>query len=173
MIMADKNLDPNLRNHVGPSDILQQTMIKMVDGIDRFQGGSTPEFFGWLNQIIRNESRKFRRDLTAQKRDVRRHRSIENLTDDTQASFQPADEARTPRSDALANERIEVFHSALNRLTPDYATVIRLRNLEQLSFEQIAAELGRTRDSVSKLWYRAILKFKQEIKAIDGDSRQF
>jgi len=54
-LMADKNLDQKLRHVVGPSDIVQQTMIKLVNGIGQFQGDSTPEFFGWLNKIIERE----------------------------------------------------------------------------------------------------------------------
>lgn len=171
-IMADQNLDHQIRNFVGPSDIVQQTMMKMVKGIDQFEGQTTPEFFGWVNMIIKNEALKSLRDQTRQKRDVRRRKSLDELRDDSQSGFEPRQAQLTPQSDALAKERIESFHRALSKLTEEHATIIRLRNLEHLSFAEIANRLGRTKDSVSKLWYRAILKFKKELGALGNDAQQ-
>lgn len=172
VIMADQNLDNQIRACVGPSDIVQQTMMKMVDGIDQFKGQTTPEFFGWVNMIIKNEALKSRRDQTRQKRDVRRRQSLDVMQNDSQLGFEPEQTQLTPQSDALAKERIETFHLALSRLSDEHATIIRMRNLDNLSFTEISEQLGRTKDSVSKLWYRAILKFKKELGALDEDTRQ-
>ena len=166
-LMADKNLDQNLRGVIGPSDIVQLTMMKLVNGIDNFEGQSTPEFFGWLNKIIENEALKSRRDMTRQKRDIRRRRSLENMTDDSRMAFDPKAENATPQSSALAAERVDLLHAAMEGLPEDYATVIRLRNLEQLSFAEVAEKMGRSKDSVSKLWYRAVLKMKQQLENLD------
>lgn len=171
-LMADKNLDQDVRNCVGPSDVVQQTMIIMVRGIDGFQGKSTREFFGWLNKIIKNEALKIRRDLTRQKRDLRRQKSLGAVVGDSRMSFEPEEEHLTPQSNAIATERVELFHLALSRLSDDYTMVIRLRNLQQLSFPEIAEKMNRTKDSVTKLWCRAVIKFKQELEALDDDSRQ-
>lgn len=170
-IMADHSLDPSIRAQVGPSDIVQQTMIKMIDGIGEFNGNSKPEFFGWLNTIVQNEALKSLRDLTRQKRDVRRQKSLSLLTGDSARSFAPVESKMTPPSAAVANERINLFHEALAKLSPDYATVIRLRNLDQLAFPEIAERMGRTPNSVSKLWIRAVVKFKKELEALDDNSR--
>jgi len=169
-LMADKNLDQQLRHVVGPSDIVQQTMIKLVNGIGQFQGDTTPEFFGWLNKIIENEALKSQRDQTRQKRDVRRCQSLEYMADDSRLQFDPKADGDTPQSSALASERIELLNSAMEGLPQDYATVIQLRNLEQLSFAEVAQRMGRTKDSVSKLWYRAVLKMKQLLEEIDDNA---
>lgn len=171
-IMADQKLDPKFRAHVGPSDIVQQTLMKIVDGIDQFQGESTQEFFGWVNRIVQNETLKSYRDLTRQKRDVRRERSLVRSSGDSLRLFELEEKHRTPQSNALAVERVQLFHAALGRLPEEYATVIRLRNLEQLPFVEVADRMGRTENSASKLWYRAVLKFKQELEALDDNSRQ-
>lgn len=169
-LMADKNLDQKLRHVVGPSDIVQQTMIRLVNGIGQFQGDSTPEFFGWLNKIIENEALKSQRDQTRQKRDVRRCRSLESMTNDSRLQFEPIADCDTPQSSALASERVELLNSAMEGLSEDYATVIRLRNLEQLSFAEVAQRMGRTKDSVSNLWYRAVLKMKQQLEELDDNA---
>ena len=168
-LMADHNLDKAVRAHIAPSDIVQQTMIKMVNGIDNFKGESTPEFFGWLNKIIRNEAFKARRDLTRQKRDFRRQQSLGQARDDSRMNLDLEEQQLTPQSNAMAKERVEVFHKALNGLTEDYATVIRLRNLENLSIAEIAKKMGRTKDAVNRLWYRAVLKFEKELGKLDDN----
>ena len=171
-MMANQKLDREIRAHVAPSDIVQQTMIQMIAGIDQFAGDSTEEFFGWLNRIIQNKALKSRRDLTRQKRNIRRQKSLGPNEREFRADFEPEQRLLTPQSNAMATERIEIFHQALSKLTADDRTVIRLRSLDQLSFTDIAHKVNRTKDSVSSLWYRAVVKFKKELEALDDDSRQ-
>jgi RNA polymerase sigma-70 factor (ECF subfamily) len=171
-MMADRNLNDQVRGNVGPSDVVQLTLMKMVDGIDNFRGNSTPEFYGWLNGIVKNEARKVSRDLTRKKRDIRRQQSIDDQEKGSRGFGGIQAHEVTPQSSALAKERIELFHLALSRLSDDYATVIRLRNLEQLSFNDIAVKMNRTVNAVSKIWHRAILKFEQELELLNEQSRQ-
>ena len=62
-MMAERELDPTLRRKVNPSDVVQMTMARMIGGIDDFRGKSSREFYGWLNQILKNEVRATRRNL--------------------------------------------------------------------------------------------------------------
>lgn len=168
-MMADKRLDRSLRANVNPSDIVQQTMIQMVNGIRSFRGDSKEEFFGWINQIVKNESANVNRQLKRKKRDIRRQTSLEA----NDSSIRPAHGLRdynpTPKTNAISKERIELFHAALKELSAEHAEVIRLRNLEQLPFKDVAEKMGRSVDSVSKLWYRAVVKFQQELSKLDVD----
>ena len=164
--MADQNLAREVRPRVGPSDIVQQSMIQMVNGFDRFRGQTTREFFGWLNKIIQNQANLSRRDQTRQKRDIRRHQSLSTEAGKFHARTLEQAEA-TPQSQALAKERIELFHAALENLTDEHATVIRLRNLEQLSFDEIASKMDKSKNAVTKLWYRAVMKFEEQLREFD------
>lgn len=163
-LMADKNLGHDVRRHVGPSDVMQQTLMKMVGGLEGYRGKSQAEFIGWLNQIVKNEVRKVHRDLTRVKRDVRRDRPVEEVNVNSSRAYQPVDDKLTPRSQALAEERMDLFHVALAEIPEDYATVIRLRNLEQLPFKEVGERMGRSRDAVAQLWSRAIVRFEKELK---------
>ena len=49
----------------------------------------------------------------------------------------------------------------LARLRPDYREVIVLRNLQSLSFEEIAARMDRKPGAVRMLWLRAIEQFRR------------
>jgi RNA polymerase sigma-70 factor, ECF subfamily len=39
--------------------------------------------------------------------------------------------------------------------------VIVLRNMEELTFPEVAKRMGRTQDSVEKLWLRALVRLRQ------------
>ncbi len=56
----------------------------------------------------------------------------------------------------------------LSRLPPQYRDVIVLRNLQGLSFDEVAERMGRKPGTVRMLWLRAIEKFKQIYQPIDS-----
>ena len=45
---------------------------------------------------------------------------------------------------------------ALTQLAADYQTVVMLRNVEQLPFDEVARRMNRSRPAVQMLWMRAI-----------------
>jgi hypothetical protein len=47
-----------------------------------------------------------------------------------------------------------ILAEALDRLPPDYREVIVLRQWEELPFNEVARRMGRSVDSVQKLWIR-------------------
>jgi RNA polymerase sigma-70 factor, ECF subfamily len=171
--MADRNLDARLRSKLSPSDIVQQTLTRMITGFGDFRGASSSEFYGWLNSILKNEIRTSRRDLTRLRRDVRRELSLDQHQPADQPQtrerthFDAADDLLTPASEALRQEQLERFQRVLARLPADYATVISLRSLEQLPFSEVAARMNRTVDAVTKLFGRALVKFNEELTGLD------
>jgi RNA polymerase sigma-70 factor (ECF subfamily) len=169
-VMADRNMPAVLRDHQNVSDIVQKTMIQMINGIGKFRGESTREFYGWLNQILKNESNKATRDLTRQKRDVRKTQSLE-VADVAFRNQGAVDKNPSPRSEMIANERIALFHQAMERLSEHDAAVIRLRSLEEKPFKEIAQEMDRSVEAVSKLWVRAMAKLQDELQQLGYDSQ--
>ena len=60
-----------------------------------------------------------------------------------------------------AGPLIGKLRDALDGLADDYREVIVLRNLECLTFPQIAERLGRSVDSVEKLWLRGLTSLRR------------
>lgn len=171
-MMADRKLNASIRSNVNPSDIVQHTLIRMVDGIDNFRGQTRAEFFGWLNTIVQNESSRANRHFRSQKRDVARQRS---MTQESSGSFifvEPSDSQPTPQTNALSAERVQLLHKLLKKLPEEHGEVIRLRNLEQLTFREIGERMNRTEGAATKLWNRAIAKFQIELKKEDNRSEE-
>jgi RNA polymerase sigma-70 factor (ECF subfamily) len=48
-------------------------------------------------------------------------------------------------------------------LPADYREVIILRHLEELTFPEVAARMGRSLDSVEKLWARALPRLRRAL----------
>lgn len=164
--MAEKKLDHSLRRRVNAADMVQQTMTRMINGFDGFRGASSAEFYGWLNRILENEINATRRNLQRGKRDIRREQELAEKSGVVRGPV-PADPNLTPGSEAIKEEKLRQFHQVLDRLPVDYCQVIRLRSLQEMSFKEVAMAMDKSYDSVSKLWYRAIVRFQEELEKLD------
>jgi thimet oligopeptidase len=58
---------------------------------------------------------------------------------------------------------IRIAPERLAGLPEDYREVIVLRHLEGLTFPEVAARMGRSLDSVEKLWLRAVTRLRQSM----------
>jgi RNA polymerase sigma-70 factor (ECF subfamily) len=110
-------------------DLVQDIFIKILRRFEAFEGRSS--IFTWIYEITVNHCRD---ELRRRKR--RRWFSLQNLPAETVEQF-ASDEASA--SDRLeADERRAHLRHALNRLEPKYRELIVLRDLEGLSYEEIA-----------------------------------
>ena len=157
--MADQHLNGQLRRKLNPSDIVQATMTRMVQGFGDFRGSTSAEFYGWLNAILKNEVHTTRRDYQRQCRDIRRE------TETRSAIYVSAPQHREDSPDAHVNrqEKLALFEDVIQRLSPDHAQVIELRSIKELSFEEVAKRMDRTVNAVSKLWSRALVGLQKEL----------
>lgn len=161
-MMATQHLDPGLRRKLNPSDIVQQTMTRMIHGFENFRGKTSAEFYGWLTQILKNEIHTIRRDLHRAKRDVKRETELDG-EGGCDAAVVALDPTATPGTQAIRAERKLLLATIMKRLPADMEMVIRLRTLEGLPFQQVADEMEKTYDATYKLWKRAIIQFQSEL----------
>jgi RNA polymerase sigma-70 factor (ECF subfamily) len=70
----------------------------------------------------------------------------------------------------MRGERGEAVLAALARLPEDYQAVLVMRHLEELTFPQIAQRMGRSLDSVEKLWLRGLARLKREFVESDREA---
>ena len=71
----------------------------------------------------------------------------------------------TPSQQAVLHESTLLLADALARLPDDYRETIILRQFEGLSFAEIAERMGRSVDSVQKLWVRALTQLRLNFPA--------
>ena len=157
-LMAESELDPELRQKVGASDLVQDTLIEAERDFRQFAGRSAAEFKAWLRQILRNNAANLRRRyLHTQQRRVSCEVSL--TPDDSSGMVQDlCDSSSSPHSKAMNRELTELVDAHLARLPSKDQEIINLWFAEGLSFVEIGARLGVSDDAVRKRFVRAIEK---------------
>ena len=116
------------------ADVVQEVFLKVFRSIDHFRGQSTLKT--WIYRIAVNEAYNQRRWFS-------RHRRQEVGLDDEDQASRPwldsiADPARDPYELALNEERHQLIETSLREINADFRTAVILRDLEDLSYEEIA-----------------------------------
>jgi RNA polymerase sigma-70 factor (ECF subfamily) len=143
-------------------DIAQETFMKALKMMDRVDDSFN--FGGWVHTVARNlcfdELRRRQRDLRAEGSDEDDDEFLANLPS-TSRSFDPVDVQES-------NETRRRVWSVAQRLPEKYRLVLTLRELQDLSYRQIARTLKMSESAVETLLYRARLRFKEEYLAAEG-----
>lgn len=152
-----------LQARVSPSDVVQETLLRAHRHFGQFRGQTERELIAWLREILLNCLAKFiERHVHAAKRDVRREVAFDSFSEAVASSAQ----VRRPSEQIGNGSRLVLQESAgqltqlLNRLPEHYREVLVLRNLQGLSFEQVAIRLDRSPGATRMLWLRAIEKLR-------------
>jgi RNA polymerase sigma-70 factor (ECF subfamily) len=150
------------------SDVVQETFLDACKDFPQFLGGSERELLVWLRRILANNIADHLRARTSQRRDVGRERSIDDLFDASEQSFDHglAASGSSPSSQASRRERAVIVADALAKLQPDHRDVIVYRNFEHLPFEEVAQRMERTSAAVRMLWARAVEKLSEELERL-------
>ena len=136
-------------------DIAQEAFIKAYRALPRFRGDSA--FYTWMYRIAVNTAKNH---LAAQRR---RPMDVElDLQDPEQYDLHAKlKETDTPEGVTLSNELQEIVERAIQALPEDLRTAIVLRELEGMSYEEIAqtmecpvgtvrSRIFRARDAIGK-----------------------
>lgn len=163
VFLARTGLHHHMRGKADPSDIAQEVCLAAHGNIGDFRGNSAEEFAGWLRGILtKTLAMHVRKYLGTQKRDPRLEQqldqSLASATDFLQA--QVAREATSPSQHFARNEAFLKLAAALERLPDDYRRVIVLRHVDGLPFAEVAKSMGRSVDSVEKLWVRGLARLR-------------
>ena len=154
------HLDPN---RVDIADIAQEALFRMTRAIKTLKKPVTFKF--WLNQIITNlfydELRRKTRRLATISMDTP---YMDGGEDEASPSRDIADTGKMPEESTLSKELDEVIKESIDDLPEQFRTVIILRELQGLSYEEIA-ELTKTNiGTVKSRLARARAKLQEQIK---------
>jgi RNA polymerase sigma-70 factor (ECF subfamily) len=164
LLVADRELDPELRAKGGASDMVQDTFLEAQRDFGQFHGASVDELRAWLRRLLLNNVANFTRQYRERaKRDVGREIPLEAGGSSHERGAGLAANTLSPSGEALAREQAEALARAMERLPPDYRRVLALRHQEQLTFEQIGQQMERTANAARMLWLRAVERLQQEM----------
>ena len=115
-----------------------------------------------------NLANLLRRYLGTQGRDVRLERELAIRLDQSSRLLDRGlvDRGSSPSYQASRREQAVLLADALEKLPKDYREVIVLRHLEGLTFPEVSQRMGRSLDSVEKLWVRGLAQLRRVMGGI-------
>jgi RNA polymerase sigma-70 factor (ECF subfamily) len=165
LLIAQRELAPELQAKGGASDLVQQTFLEAQRDFCRFHGTTETELLAWLRCILLHNLGKFSRHFRGtRKRGLDREVTLDGARGAGVSAEALADNVPTPSGHAIEREEYEALGRAIERLPEDYRQVIQLRYREDRSFEDIARAMDRSVPAVRKLWARAVERLKQELE---------
>jgi RNA polymerase sigma-70 factor (ECF subfamily) len=165
--VARSQVETWLRRKVDASDLVQETMLEAYRDFERFDGQTEKEWLAWLKKILSHNAADFVRHYRGTaKRAAGREVSFRDPADSQSPGVpEPAADQPTPSQEFLQLDAELRVTAALSELPADYQEVIVLRNLQRLSFNEVAERMDRTRPAVQMLWMRAIKKLQEAMDA--------
>jgi RNA polymerase sigma-70 factor (ECF subfamily) len=163
-VLARVQIGRRLQGKVDASDLVQEAFLGAYRDFPQFRGTTEQEFLGWLRQILASLLANLVRHYQGtQRRDVRLERQLALELDQSSQALDRGLMApqSSPSQQAIRREQSVLLAGALGRLPDEWRELLILRHLEGLSFPEVAQRLGRTVDSVKKLWPRALASLRR------------
>jgi RNA polymerase sigma-70 factor (ECF subfamily) len=150
----------------------QEVWVKIFRYLGRFRGDS--KFTTWMYRVALNHCR----NLSAYegRRGKGKHDSLDAERDDGDGGVmrrQLADSGQSADAMLVANERRQMMHEELARLDPLWREVLLLRDVEGMSYDEVASALEVATGTVKSRIHRARTELKDRItRRMLGEARR-
>ncbi len=159
-----------VRDHELVQDIAQESFIRAYRAMPQFRGDSA--FYTWLYRIAVNTAKKALVDL---KRDPLIYESALRSGDDSDETSAPQNEPshdETPEAVLASREIAEAVNAAIENLSEDLRQAVTLREIEGLSYEEIAeamnCPIGTVRSRIFRAREAIALRLRPLLDTADG-----
>jgi len=144
-------------NHADASDLAQETFLRIYQALARFRGDSS--FATWLYRIAANACRDELR-----KRQRRRSVSMDEMVDVSPANVPVAGDDYSPEEVVQRDEVQRQVQDCLNELSEDHRLILLMREMQGMSYEEIAGVLGCSLGTVKSRISRARNALKERMR---------
>jgi RNA polymerase sigma-70 factor (ECF subfamily) len=120
-------------------DLTQETFLRALKAVKNFRGDA--DLKTWLYRIAINESRNRFRWWKRRNRNLTVSLDSENSFNETSPAERIAGNSENPETETLRRERQTALRKALQKLSANFREAIILRDIEGLSYEEIATAL--------------------------------
>lgn len=137
-------------NHADASDAAQEALVRICLRLRNFRGDSA--FSTWLFRVVTNTCLDELR-----RRGRLRHASLDELlpAEEGVLPMRIPDTAENPVESAERNEVRAAVQRAIGQLPDEYRVVVIMRDLQGLTYQEIATALGATLGTVKSRLHRA------------------
>ena len=158
-----------VRDENDARDLVQEAFMRVYRGLDRFQGGST--FFTWFYRIVTNLSIDFMRKPG--RRDAEHNDGKRQLDAADEADFPLV--SRIDGADPLdVIERQELaarLSAALEALPPYHRGVVLMREVEGMSYEEMAQAMNVSKGTIMSRLFHARQKLQKALADAYAENR--
>lgn len=154
-----------VRNQAEAEDLTQETFVKAYRALPGFRGDSA--FYTWLYRIGVNTAKNY---LLAQgkKAPTSTPLDAEDAEDFEDASL--LHEVATPENEMMSRQVVEVVNASLQQLPEDMRMALTLREIEGLSYEEIASVMNCPIGTVRSRIFRAREAVASNLRPLLGTS---
>ena len=155
-----------VRDPAEVEDVTQEAFIKAYRALPSFRGDSA--FYTWLYRIGINTAKNYLVALG------RRAPTTTGFDNEEAEGFEDADQLRdtsTPESELEGKEIAATVNHAMDALPPDLRTAITLREIEGLSYEEIANVMNCPVGTVRSRIFRARDAIAAELRPLLGTDK--
>lgn len=146
-------------------DVAQETFIKAYRALPQFRGDSN--FYTWLYRIAINSARNW------QAASHRRPLLMNEYKNEEGETFTPLDtliDINTPESEFISRQVADTIKAAMDQLAPELRTAIVLREIEGLSYEEIAKTMDCPIGTVRSRIFRAREAITEQLRQVRESS---
>lgn len=153
-----------MKDHEDALDVVQETFVKVHRNIGGFNGDA--QFFTWIYRIAYNCSiDAMRRNHRGEKVEVN-----ENTLTDEGDHYEPySPTSQSPQKAALRGELSDELQRALATLSENHRAILLLREVDGLSYEEIAQTLKIPKGTVMSRLFHARHRMQTAMKGYLGE----
>lgn len=144
-------------------DIAQETFVRAYRALHQFRGDA--QFYTWLYRIAVNTAKKFLLEL---KNDPTISENFRTTDDDDETSWKKNEPTTDEGPDSIlaAKEIAVVVNAAMDALPADLREAVMLREIEGMSYEDIAAAMDCPVGTVRSRIFRAREAISQRVRPL-------
>jgi RNA polymerase sigma-70 factor, ECF subfamily len=162
-VLVHYKLGSRARGFEDAEDVVQETCLRAFRDIGHFSYQSRGSFFRWLSAIA---DHVIVDRIRYQNRECRAGEEVRFRSESNPLGPEPADTKTLSRL-LGQREAIQRLLDRLNALPEDYRQAILMAKIERLSTAEMSERLGKSREAVALLVYRAVKRFR-ELTAASG-----
>jgi RNA polymerase sigma-70 factor (ECF subfamily) len=152
-----------VRDENDARELTQEAFIRVYRGLDQFKGGSS--FFTWLYRIVTNLAidlmrRPGRRDAEF----IDERQNNESAGDESLAPFVSHVDGADPFRVVRRGEIAKRLQEALDALPPYHLGVILMREVEGMSYEEMAQAMGVSKGTIMSRLFHARQKLQRALR---------
>jgi len=162
-LLAQLQLAQALQAKIDVSGVVQQTLLEAHQKMPNCAASGSDQLAAWLRQILAHNLADEIRRVKAEKRDVRRERSLNaalQQSSDRVESWLTAQQS-SPSLAARRQEQAVRLSAALAKLPPAQQEAVVLRHFHGWPLAQIAHHLGRSHAAVAGLLKRGLQQLRE------------